>query len=131
MKHAMLFQDFERMRDGLTISTAGRVRVILEGEAGKLRIDLECVACEDLLEWDPAHEWWSCPSCQQETTETEMGDLLTACYDGLRQVLGLTDESGPAEVGKGRGIGRWVRVMAETSKKSFSASFGKIAWFLR
>lgn len=116
-KVPLLVQDVEKMRDKLSIPAFDRVRVILDGGADKLRIDLECTACEDLLEWDPAKGWWVCPVCRQETTEAEMGDLLHACHAVLGDVLGCSEADEPkgSDVGEtqgsdeGKGIGRWVR----------------------
>ena len=108
----MLLRDLERMRPHLMVSAFDRVSVIIGASDNNLRLDLECIACEDLLEWDSAKGWWVCPGCQQETTDREGADLLRACYKGLGEVLGETDD-GKTDDGKttdeGKGIGRWVR----------------------
>jgi len=105
----MLFKDIDKMRAHLDISALDRVRVLMSAEDRKLRVDMECVACEELLEWAPEKGWWVCPSCQHETTESEAVELLRACRDGLQSVLG---EETPTDDGKG--IGRWIRELVRT-----------------
>lgn len=111
----VLFRDLERLRPHLKVPAFDRVRVIIGASERNLRLDLECVACEDLLDWDPSKGWWVCPGCQQETTDLEGAELLRACYAGLGEVLGETDESEPKDEGKG--IGRWVRTLTGRSNR--------------
>ena len=99
----MLFRDFDRLRPHLDISALDRVRVLMSAEDRKLRVDFECVACEDLLEWAPVEGWWVCPSCEQETTEDEAVKLIRACHEGLKDVLGTEDSD------DGKGLRRWLR----------------------
>lgn len=103
----LLLRDLERMRPHLQVSAFDRVRVLLGADEGNLRVDLECIACEELLEWDAHKGWWVCPGCQQETTDREGSDLLRACHSGLGGVLGETD--GGETTDEGRGVGRWIR----------------------
>lgn len=108
----MLLKDLERLRPHLNVPAFDRVRVIIGADDNNLRLDLECIACEDLLEWDASKGWWVCPGCQQETTDREGADLLRACYTGLGEVLGETrdGETDDSEsVDEGKGIGRWVQ----------------------
>lgn len=102
----MLLRDLERLRPNLRVPALDRVRVILGADESNLRVDLECIACEELLEWDSSKGWWVCPGCQQETTDLEGADLLRACQTGLGEVLG---ETGGEVKDEGRGIGRWLR----------------------
>jgi len=104
----MLLRDLERLRPHLHVPAFDRVRVLIAGDSGNLRLDLECIACEDLLEWDASKGWWVCPGCQQETTDREGAALLRACYKGLGEVLGETTDDGETE-DEGKGIGRWVQ----------------------
>jgi len=106
----MLFKDIESMRTRLTIPAFDRVRVLLSAEDRKLRVDLECVACEELLEWVSSKSWWVCPECNQETTDTEVEKLLRSCYEGLGEILGRTE----TETDEGQGIGQWVRTLMKT-----------------
>ena len=113
----MLFKDLERLRPNLHIEPFERVRVIIGAGDRKLSFDLECIACEELLEWDASKGWWLCPGCGQETTDKEGVDLLRACYDGLREVVGATGtEALERPKDEGKGLGRWVRMMMGTSK---------------
>jgi len=113
----MLLKDLERLRPSLTIEPFERVRVIIGASDRKLNFDLECITCEELLDWDSSKGWWVCPGCGQETTDKEGADLLLACYMGLREVVGDTDEGGSEKPkDEGKGIGRWVRKMVGTSK---------------
>lgn len=116
----MLLKDLELMRPYLKVAAFDRVRVIIGAGENKLSLDLECIACEDLLDWDSAKGWWVCPGCGQETTDKEGADLLRACYDGLGEVLGTSGEDEPDHVCEpkddGKGIGRWVRKVAGISK---------------
>ncbi len=107
----MLVRDIERMRDSLNIQAFERVRVLIGAAEGKLGLELECIACEELLEWSVAKGWWICPVCQQETTDREGGELIRACYEGLGEVLGETDDGETDEVQKddGKGVRRWLR----------------------
>jgi|WetSurMetagenome_2_1015567.scaffolds.fasta_scaffold08587_2 hypothetical protein len=95
-------RDLERMRDQLSISAIGRVRLLAEVEEGKLSVRMECISCEELLEWDSKRGWWKCPGCQQETTEQEAGDLISECHRALGIVLGERTKD------DGEGVGRWV-----------------------
>lgn len=113
----MLLKDLERMRPHLHVSAFDRVRVIIGGGDHNLQLDLECVACEDLLEWDASKGWWVCPGCQQETTDREGADLLRACYRGLGEVLGETETDDGETEDKGKGIGRWVRRLTGISNR--------------
>jgi peptide subunit release factor 1 (eRF1) len=95
-------RDLERLRENLTISALGRVRLIVESEEGKLSIQMECISCEELLEWDSKKRWWACPACRQETTEQEAGDLFSECHRALGIVMdGRTTDDG-------KGAGRWA-----------------------
>lgn len=106
----VLVQDIDRLRGSLNISAFGRARVIIEGDDSNLRMDLECVACEELLVWNPELSWWLCPVCQQETTGQEGIDLLRACYRGLGEVLGEGEDTDAApEEGGGDRVGRWLK----------------------
>lgn len=110
----MLVRDIERMRASLDIPAFERVRVLIGASDGKLGLELECIACEELLEWDVAKGWWVCPVCQHETTDKEGGDLLRACYKGLGEVLGETDD-GEKDEDEGGGVGRWLRRLTRSS----------------
>lgn len=115
----MLMRDLDRLRPNMTIEPFGRVRVIMGASERKLQFDLECIACEELLEWAPSKGWWVCPECGQETTDKEGADLLRACYEGLREVVGETaDEADHAcsPTDEGKGVGRWVRALMGISK---------------
>lgn len=110
----MLVRDIERLRKALDIPAFERVRVLIGATDNKLGLELECIACEELLEWSTAKGWWVCPACQQETTDDEGAELLRACYRGLGEVLGEAgaetgnepDEGKSTDVRKG--LGRWL-----------------------
>jgi hypothetical protein len=95
-------RDLDRVREHLTLSALGRVRLFIDALDGKLSVQMECISCEELLEWDSKKGWWACPSCHQETTEQEVGDLFGECHKALGIVIGerTTDV--------GEGAGRWV-----------------------
>jgi ribosomal protein L37AE/L43A len=94
-------QDLERLRGRLTVPAGGRIRLLVEADEGKLALRMECISCEELLGWDAGKGWWTCPVCQQETTEQEAGDLFSGCHRALGIVLdGKMDD--------GKGAGRWV-----------------------
>lgn len=114
----MLMRDLDRLRPNLVLTPFDRIRVIIGTSERKLQFDLECIACEELLEWDSSKGWWICPGCGQETTDTEGADLLRACYEGLREVVGEAGPEGSQSKDKdeGRGVGRWVRAMMGISK---------------
>jgi len=113
----MLLLDIERMRNSLTIEPFERARVIVGASDRKLSFDLECIACEELLEWASAKGWWICPECGQEVTDKEAADLLRACYEGFKEVVG-DEDAGESSEGKdeGKGVGRWVRRVMEISR---------------
>ena len=100
-------RDLERVRGHLTLPALGRVRLIIEALDGKLSVQMECISCEELLECDSKKGWWACPSCHQETTEHEAGDLFGECHKALGIVLGdrTTDAGG--------GSGRWLDRLRE------------------
>ena len=104
-------QDLDRMRSSLNISPFGRIAVIMGVEDGKLTVNLECIACEGMLEWDRGRAGWSCPHCLQDLTEAEAGDLFTACHEVLGRIIGWTDEGAPQDdvvpQDEGTGQGRW------------------------
>jgi len=105
----MLLKDLERMRPHLLVPAFDRVRVILGADDSNLCLDLECIACEDLLVWSATKGWWVCPGCHEETTDREGAELLRACYKGLGEVLGETDDSEIETKDEGKGVGRWVQ----------------------
>lgn len=115
----LFVKDVDRMRGRLNISAENRVRVILQAGDRKLGVLLECFCCEELLE--SAQNWWVCPVCGDQTTEEEAQNLLRACCEGLKVVLGESDgdvgttdkdegkaDESPAETDEGPRSGRWV-----------------------
>lgn len=114
----VLFSDLERLRSGMVLAPFERVRVIIGAGENRFSFDLECVTCGDLLEWAPAKGWWVCPECGEETTDKEGAELLHACYEGLREIVGSASEKGsskPQDVT--RGIGRWLQTVTGISKR--------------
>lgn len=102
------------MRGALRISATDRVRLFMELSEGKLSIYMECIVCEELVQWQPPKGMWICPSCLNETTEVETRDLLAVFMEAIGQALGSEDEddgSGEGEdVGEKR-RGRWVDLL--------------------
>jgi len=111
----VLYRHLEKIRQHLVVPAFDRVRVILSGSDQNLRLDLECIVCDELLEWDSSKGWWICSGCGQETTDSEGAELLRACYRGLGEVLGETDDG--EETDEGKGVGRWVRKLMGTSER--------------
>lgn len=109
----LYLMDLDRMRSGLRIPATDRIRLFMELCEGKLSIYMECIVCEELVEWLGPKGMWICPSCQNETTEVEARDLLATFMDAMGQAIGNEDggtaevaESDPAPV-DGERRGRW------------------------
>ena len=128
-------RDLEKMRGCLKVSALNRVRLIVEAATpevvevdeepgdGILSIRMECMACEELLEWSASRAWWICPACQQETTEKEATDLFRVCFEAFRKVLGVEDDDETRE-DESRGIGRWVkRLTGRYSNRLFAKRY--------
>jgi hypothetical protein len=127
----LLVKDVERMRDNLEIPALHRVRVLLEAGDQKLAINMECIACEELLEWSASKHWWICTCCGQETTEREAGDLFAACAEALQRVLGGVededeDKSEGGDVGPGPDEDATATTMIDAGKGMAGRWAGRI-----
>lgn len=103
----MFLRDLSRMRRKLSITAVDRVRVVLGCSEAGVVSGLECVLCEELLEWKPADKWWVCPGCSQEVTNSEGLELFRVCRDYLDEVV----RGGPEDKDEGKGLGRWWRAI--------------------
>ena len=112
----LFVKDIDDMRGRLNIPALNRVRVNLQAGEGKLGILLECFCCEELLE--SAGNRWVCPVCGDQTTEEEAQNLLKACCDGLKVILGESDgdsgtdkdeaDESPKKADESPRSGRWL-----------------------
>jgi hypothetical protein len=110
-RQQLRFEDVDQLRGELRVSALDRVRLVISVPERETHLDMECVACELLLQWDDARDWWVCPVCQQELTTEEALEMIREAHAAMEKVLGKTDERPePAadEKPKRQGIGRWA-----------------------
>lgn len=102
------FKDIERVRSNINLPAFDRIRVVIGVSDRKLRVDLECVSCVELLRY--VSKWWVCPSCNQEVTDQECADLVHFCYERFKEVFDTykIPDDGTSKDDR-RGILRWVR----------------------
>ena len=105
MGKPVFFRDLTRLRRKLSIAATDRVRVVMGYTSAGVVSGLECVLCEELLEWRPDEKWWVCSGCSQEVTRSEGLELFRACRDYLDEVV--REDAGDEDDGKGSG--RWLR----------------------
>jgi hypothetical protein len=103
--------DLVRMRHNLNLDAVPHLRVILDPlPSGKLTLVLECVSCEDPVEFDAVTNLWQCVGCEIDFRDEEVSRLLSGCAAAFAAEMApeTLDEPVPDPPVKDEGVKSWL-----------------------